>query len=121
MKGTMISEFVTEACVAAVRGEEYTLADVCEISDKILHIMHPDMNHESVEGITSSYPKKSQALFGGYLGEVCEALEEMGLEYNTHNSLWEVASPGSWVQQSLNQSRSRTPARQKTLQTATKA
>ena len=91
MKSTMISEFVTHACAAAVSGNGYDLGDVCEISDKILHIMHPDMNHlkENDDG-GGSYPEKSQVLFDKYLDEVEFALTEIGLCYDITKSTWIV-------------------------------
>ena len=91
MKATMIHEFVTEACVHAVAGNGYDHADVCEISDKILHVMHPDMNHlQEDENGCGSYPAKSQALFDEYLDEVEFALQEIGLVYDISKGKWVV-------------------------------
>lgn len=91
MKETMISEFTTYACAAAVSGNGYDLSDVCEISDKILHVMHPDMNHlqENEDGV-GTYPEKSQVLFDEYLDEVESALTKIGLCYDISKSTWTV-------------------------------
>ena len=86
----MIYQFVADACVAAVQGDPYTLADVCEISDRLLHLMHPDMNHVYVEGMTSSYPEASQDLFEKYKDEVERALAETGLVHSEHYSDWVI-------------------------------
>ena len=83
-------EFVADACVAAVKGDAYGLADVCELSDRLLHLMHPDMNHECVKGMTSSYPEASQDLFEGIMSEVEGALEKVGLTYDCFHSAWVI-------------------------------
>jgi len=90
MKETMMYQFVADACVAAVKGDPYSLAEVCELSDRLLHLMHPDMNHVHVEGMTSSYPKASQDLYNNILSEVECALEKVGLVYSEHYCDWVI-------------------------------
>lgn len=87
-------EFVADACVAAVKGDPYTLADVCELSDRLLHLMHPDMNHQYVEGMMTSYPEASQDLFGKIQDEVEHALAETGLVYSEPYSMWVIPEKG---------------------------
>ncbi|MEC8306656.1 MAG: hypothetical protein VXZ72_02220 [Chlamydiota bacterium] len=94
MKESITNEFAAHACVAAVRGTPYGLADVCEVSDKLLRTLHPEMEHDHVESDNGcemiTYTERSQDLFEGYLSEIESALRSIGLEYDTYNSTWVV-------------------------------
>ena len=93
MKDTLISEFCVNACRAASTDHPYNTSDVCELAHKVLITMHPDTEHdvEDPEGVFR-YTDASQSLFNAYYDAIEDALDKIGLAYNSQDSTWRVKS-----------------------------
>jgi hypothetical protein len=94
MSHNQISDFCAAACKAAKSEHPYNTSDLCELADKLLVELHPNLNHsvEDPEGVFY-YTSESQLLFEKVFQEIELALIQSGLEYD-QNSLWVFTKKG---------------------------